>query len=43
MKALILAGLVSVIVGVCVVCSGNNAGSSSEYISNGIRGAMTSR
>mgnify|MGYP003433878473 FL=1 len=43
MKALTLAGLVMVIVGLCVACSGTNSGTSSQYISNGISNAMTSR
>jgi hypothetical protein len=43
MKALTLVGLALVIVGVCVVCSGNNSGTSSQYISNGIGNALTVR
>lgn len=43
MKALILVGLVMVLVGICVACSGNNSGTSSQYISNGISSAMTAR
>jgi hypothetical protein len=43
MKALTLIGLVIAIVGICAACSGTDAGTSSQYISNGISNALTSR
>lgn len=43
MKALILIGLVMVLVGICVACSGNPSGTSSHYISSGINNALSNR
>lgn len=43
MKALVLIGLIMTLVGICVVCSGTNSGTSSQYISTGINNALAAR